>query len=431
MSLTALDPTGEPIEPATDTVAPADDVPPIDMDRPVRLYPLVYLEEDDQVTVGRPDIDSYAILPPDGAALVRQLEAGRTGREAGEWFAQTYGEPVDVAELIAALHELDLVRPDDGTDTGTDRIGTDAPVRWQRLGVALFSPVAAAVYVLIVAAWVAVMARHPALVPGYRHLFFTRYFSVVEVVLFLGQFPLMLVHEAAHALAGRRLGLRSGLRIGHRLYFLVLETSLDGLVSVPRRKRYLPMLAGMGADILTTALLALFAAALRAPDGSIPIAGRIALALGFTTLLRVAWQFYFYLQTDLYFMVSTALGCVQLHRTAGNLLRNRCARLLHRPGWAVDDARAHPNDVRAARWYSWLLLVGYAATLAMAVVAVIPTAYRFLTGVFSRFGGAGGTAGMVDTGVFIGLNLAQVVLVVIVARRARRGRGPAAQHVIE
>ena len=47
----------------------------LELDRPIALYPLVYLDEDDQVTVGRADIDSYAILPPDGAALVRQLES--------------------------------------------------------------------------------------------------------------------------------------------------------------------------------------------------------------------------------------------------------------------------------------------------------------------------------------------------------------------
>src|SRR5215813_14706271 len=73
---------------------------------------------------------------------------------------------------------------------------------------------------------------------------------------------LQLVHEGYHALAGRRLGLNSTLRIGHRFIYVVFETSLDGLVAVPRRQRYLPMLAGMLTDVVALAALILAAAAL-------------------------------------------------------------------------------------------------------------------------------------------------------------------------
>jgi hypothetical protein len=304
-------------------------------------------------------------------------------------------------------------------------------VRWQRLGQLAFSRPAAALYALVVAAAVAVVAIHPDLAPSYGQLFFTHSFSLIEVVLFLGQFPLMLVHEAAHALAGRRLGLRSRLRLGNRLYFLVLETTLDGLVSVPRSRRYLPMLAGMGADVLVVAVLTLVAAAFRGPDGALPFAVRVGLALGFTTLLRIVWQFYFYLQTDLYYLVCTVLGCVRLHRTARELLRNRVARLLRQPRWLVDEEAWHPADRRAARWYSWLLVLGYTATILVALFAILPTAYLFLSGVLGRFVHAASTAGLVDSTVFVALNTAQLVVIGWVALRARRRRAARTKHVID
>jgi len=87
------------------------------------------------------------------------------------------------------------------------------------------------------------MVRHPQLAPSYRNMFFTNYLVAVELVAFLGQVPLLLLHEAAHTLAGRRLGLPTRLAVGRRLYYVVFLTTMDSLVSVPRRSRYLPMLA--------------------------------------------------------------------------------------------------------------------------------------------------------------------------------------------
>ncbi|MEO3746741.1 hypothetical protein [Plantactinospora sp. B5E13] len=410
------------------------------LDRVVRLHPLVYLEEADAVTVGRPDVDSYAIFPPDGAELVRRLAAGTTPRQAAQWYADTYGEPVDVAELLDTLAELEFIRPagDDrpaggdgsaGPGGSSDPATAPGPVRWQRLGRALFSPVAFAGYALLVTAAIAVMAAEPDLAPHYDHIFFTDYYSVIELTLFLGQIPLMLVHEGAHALAGRRLGLRSRLSLSHRLGRLVLETSLDGLVVVPRRKRYLPMLAGIGADVLTVAALTLVAAVLREPDGSIPLAGRICLALAFGTVLRTVWQFYFFLRTDLYHLFTTVFGCVDLHTTAMRMLRNRVNRWLGRQDRRYDESLFHPVDRRIGRWYSWLVVVGYAVGLST-LVYMLPAVYRFASGVLGRFFTEPDLVGLADSVVFLGLNVGQLVLLVAVMVRERRNRAPQPRHVI-
>ncbi|MEE6261561.1 hypothetical protein [Plantactinospora sonchi] len=404
------------------------------LDRVVRLHPLVYLEEADAVTVGRPDVDSYAIFPPDGAELVRRLAAGTTPRQAAEWYADTYGEPVDVAELLETLAELDFIHPPgvDGPSSADNPSELDVPpdpVRWQRLGRALFSPVAFAGYALLVVTAVAAMVAQPDLAPHYDHIFFTDYYSVIELTLFLGQIPLMLVHEAAHALAGRRLGLRSRLSLSHRLGRLVLETSLDGLVVVPRRRRYLPMLAGIGADVLTVAGLTLVAAVLREPDGSVPLVGRICLALAFGTVLRTVWQFYFFLRTDLYHLFTTVFGCVDLHGTAMRMLRNRVDRWLGRRDRLYDESLFHPVDRRIGRWYSWLVVVGYTVGLAT-LVYMLPAVYRFASGVLGRFFTEPDLAGLADSVVFLGLNVGQLVLLVVVMVRERRSRVPSPRHVI-
>ena len=55
--------------------------------------------------------------------------------------------------------------------------------------------------------------------------------------------------------------------MSHRLYFVVFETVMDGLVIVPRSKRYLPMLSGMLADLLIVCALTLIAGLASTPGG--------------------------------------------------------------------------------------------------------------------------------------------------------------------
>ncbi|MEV6975297.1 hypothetical protein [Kitasatospora sp. NPDC093806] len=399
------------------------DAPGPDLDRPLPLRRLVYLEEAGEVTIGSPETDTYAVFPADGAELVRTLADGLTPREAAERYRAAYGESVDIADLIEVLAELDLLRPADAptAETPTAETAENAPVRWQRLGGLLFGRPALVGYALVTVLAAVEMVRVPALVPRTDNLFFTSSYTLVVLLLFFGQAPLLALHEAFHALAGRRLGLRSRLSVGHRLVYLVLETSLDGLVSVPRRQRYLPILAGMLADVLAIAALTLVADGTR---GSAATVARLCLAMAYATVLRLAWQGFFYLRTDLYVLLSTALGCVNLHAAAVDVLRNTTRRITGRP--PVDLEAHHPVDRRVARWYSWLMVVGYAFTLSMFAGVVVPTAYRLLHDVWSRMTGHGSTAARLDSIVLLLLSLGQTAAVVVLAVRERRAaRRPA------
>jgi len=394
-------------------------------DRPVLLHSLVFLDEGEEVTVGRADVDGYAVLPVEGAGLLRRLEAGLTPGEAADWYESTYGERVDIDGFLDDLDELGFLR-----DPG-EAAHSPAPVRWERLARMVFSHAGAGCLAAALIACVIVMLRSPSLVPGYHDLFFTRSMTVLELVTFLGQFPLILLHETAHALAGRRLGLRTRLSVDRRMYYVVFVTEMDGLVTVPRRKRYVPMLAGMLTDLLVLAVLVLAADVTRRPDGALSLAGSVALAFAYLTLLRLAWQFFFYLQTDLYYVIVTVLGCVDLQGTARRVLRDRLGWALRRPVPRDDLASAHPRDLAVARWYSWLLLVGWTASIAILIAGVIPAATHVLATVFDRFAGSGprSASDLADSIVFVLLNLAQlVVLAAFMLRDRSRRPGPRSRH---
>lgn len=396
-----------------------------DLDRPVPLHPLVFLEDGDEVTIGRADVDSYGIFPGEGAELVRRLVAGDTPRQAADWFERTYGEGVDIEDVVAGLDELDLVRKSGELVTRT------APVRFRRLGAALFSPLAWVVYAGLAAWALFVMVVNADLRPSYHNIFFSDYYMLIQVGLFAAAIPLLLLHESFHALAGRRLGITSRLRIGRRLYFIVLETSLDGLVAVPRRRRYLPIVAGLLADVIGIAVCTIAADLTRHPDGSLSGAGRFLLAVAFAALLRVIWQFFFYLRTDIYVLVTTVLGCVDLHGAARQIVRNRFRRLFGRS--ETDESLLHPIDRQVARWYSWLVVVGYTASLTTFVLAGAPVAYRFATGVIDRITSDGvPTPLLLDSIVFGGVAIVQCAVLgwLMVRERVQTRRDRRLQHVI-
>lgn len=394
----------------------------------LRFHPLTFLDEGEDVVVGRADVDAYAVLPGDGAALLRVLYDGAAVQDAASWYAREFGETVDAGDFVASLRELGFVDDepaavgsDPGATTGGTHVG-DAVVRWQRLGAAVFSPAAFVAYVCVVLAGIAVVLADPYLAPRRSHVFFTDSFVVIELSLFVLQLPLVLLHESAHVLAGRRLGLRTRLRLSRRLYFVVFETVMNGLVAVPRGKRYLPMLAGMLTDLGVAAAFTVAAWGLRGPVADVEWAAGLCLALAFTTLLRIAWQLYFFLRTDIYYLVTTVLGCVDLHATARQYLLNVVHRALGRHDKVVPDDAWHPRDRRAVRWYAPLVVVGYALAAALLVLVMLPIAWRFLSEAVGRafLGDATSTAQLWDSALLLGLNGAQLGVAAVIALRERR-----------
>jgi hypothetical protein len=373
-----------------------------------------------EVVVGRVDVDAYGVFPADGAELLRRLAAGDDQDEVARWYERGHGESVDLDDLWDTLDGLGFLAP-----------GADPPApgrgRLERLGAALFSPPAwlafAALGAFAVACWIA----HPALRPHHDRLFFSPYLLVIELTGVLGQVPLLMLHECFHLLAARRLGVRARIRVSRRLYFVAFETVMDGLVLVPRRRRYLPLLAGMLADLLVVSALTVLARLTLGPDGHPSAAGAVALALAFATLLRFGMQFLLFLRTDLYHLVSTVCGCLDLHGTASAMVRNALWRRLGRPGRMTDPGGWHPNDVRVARWYIPCFLGGYTWAFTLLALVGIPVMWRFLTtAARALLSGDPASAHFWDAAGLLLLTTAEPMLAGLLALRERRSARRAA-----
>ncbi|WP_431676277.1 hypothetical protein [Kitasatospora sp. KL5] len=381
----------------------------------ISLYELSFVPEGDEVLVGRLDTGSYAVFPADGAELLQRLTEGMPLDRAAEWYEETFEEPVDVEDFLDTIRELGFVR-----ETGAEQAAPAAPVRFRRLARAAFSPVAWLCYLAVVALWLLALAGHGDLRPHPSQIFFVKSLLVVQLVITFGQVPLLLAHEGFHILAGRRLGLPTKLRLSNRLTYIVAETETNGLLSVERRKRYLPFLAGMLCDVVVLAVLGLIAEAGRHADGTLSTTGRVCLALGFTVVMRFCWQFQLYLRTDLYYVFATALHCYDLHDAAKAVLRNRIWRLLGRPERQVDENQWTEQDRRVGAFYGPFIVLGFCVLVAITVFASIPVTLEYLRIAARALGSGRIDAHFWDSLLSLVLNAAQVAALIVLARRKRR-----------
>ena len=337
----------------------------------LRLRPLTFLPEGDGVVVGCAQVDSYAVLPPDGAALLERLTQVPP-QEAARWYEATYGEPVDLDDFVDTLAELDFL-DDDSLD-----VAEPERLRFQRLGQLFFSPLSGLFAGLLVWVAVACVVRDPGLVPHTDHVFFSDYLLVIELTVAFGQIPLILIHEvlprARRPQARRR-------RPDRHQPPDVLRRLRDGDGRPGRRPpgEALPAHARRHAGRLPDRLRPDGRRRLASTPGGPPslVAG-VCLALAFSTLIRFALEFLLFLRTDVYYLICTLTGTVDLHTTSTEIVANRWWRLVGRKDRLRDPARWHPNDVRVARWYTPLHVLGYAFAILLLLVVLLPISWRFL-----------------------------------------------------
>jgi hypothetical protein len=275
--------------------------------------------------------------------------------------------------------------------------------------------------------WLIAASRSSAMLPRGSQLYFTGSLVVVQATVIAAAAPLLFMHEGFHVLAGRRTGLPTRMGVSNRLIYIVFETQLNGLQSLPRRARYLPFLAGLICDGLAFCSLGLVAQLTRTGGGSYTLAGRVCLALAFTVAVRMAWQFQLYLRTDLYYVFATALNCHDLHDASTALLRNRVWRALGRPRRVADEHQWTGHDRRVAALYGPFIVLGIFVTMLVTVFGSFPVARQYFATITRDLASGPLSAPFWDGLVSLSLNVAQIVALIVLSRRKRAAaRRPAA-----
>ncbi|MEO3891915.1 hypothetical protein [Nonomuraea sp. B5E05] len=331
----------------------------------VRLRPLSLLEEGEEVLVGDPETGTFVSIPAVGGVVIAALRDGASFDEAAARAEAFAGEPVDVPAFVETLRELGFV-----AGQGESVPVATAPVqgrRWLRgprpaLVRPLFGRTAwilyAAAALFCLAALIAVPPLRPD--PG-RDAFALPDVGLSALLFYPLWLALVVVHEIWHWLAARSLNIPARFGLDRRLMFVVYETDLSLLWSVPRRQRYGPLLAGLAADSVMLAVVLGWRMAAEHP---------VLAAVAYTLIFQMAFQCMVFLRTDLYAVLITWLGCKDLWRVKTLLLRQAFGRL--REEEASELRTADPRDLRAGRWFRWVCVGGWLVVAAWLGFFVLP-----------------------------------------------------------
>lgn len=149
------------------------------------------------------------------------------------------------------------------------------------------------------------LAYPQVVLPQKNDFFFSRVLSLnIFSSLLLGAI-LALGHEFAHALTGLAMGLkRVGFSLGHRWYYLTLETKLNDIYMIKEKKRYPIYLAGVVFDIIVLAFLALVKVSQHLALVSLSVSHlRFLNHLFLIQWLGLVWEAMFFLKSDLYYLL--------------------------------------------------------------------------------------------------------------------------------
>lgn len=364
------------------------------------VEPFVRQDEGDEVVIGLPDRGTFLALPRDAVDLLDALAAGRSAAEVKADYRREHGVEPDLDGLLDELARRGFVRrqPSDASAAAPSGAPGDALASapaavpalrsahfaWlpRPLARALWSrPVVALCGLAIVAASL-LMLLDPHLRPSARTAFFEE-----RTIAFLGLLMLIglvstFFHEMAHLLAAHARGVSCRFGIGNRMWFVVWETDMTGIWALPRRERYLPILAGVFADLTGGALLVLVhAAAARGVVELSPTTLQMVRAVVFIYAMRIAWQLYMFLRTDFYYAFANLFGCRNLMADARADLAFRARRLIARATGAPPALPAG-REGRAVRLYSWLWLAGRALAFSILVFVQLPLFFLYI----HRFG---------------------------------------------
>jgi putative peptide zinc metalloprotease protein len=347
--------------------------------------------QDDGFLVGDVARGEFVVVPPAGITVIEQLRQGRTVGEAGAVVKEQSGEEVDASGFVASLVELGFVASVDGVRVANNGplLGDGGKTGAVAAGLArpLFSRPAWAAYALLFLACLAVLTAVPGLRPEASQLFFLPNPALSLAVLTALWMPLAAGHELAHWLGARVEGLPARITVSRRYFLLVMQTDLSALWALPRRRRFGPLLAGIAFDTVVTAgLLAVRAASLAGwwhPPG---LALRLVAALIVEQVICISLEFVVFLRSDLYAVMVTGLGCLNLSRVSRLQTKRRFRSLTGAEEREL--AAASASDRRAARWYSWVQVGGAALCAFYFAVYFIPASVLSIRWVVAGLRGA-------------------------------------------
>ena len=368
----------------------------------VAVRPFVHRPDGEATIIGDVDRKVYLAIPTEGLDILNDLAGGKTVGEAARAYETKHAESVDIDDFLKILAAEGFVRSTNDATTAEVAAVEDAhghqhaqvksfsfdwiSPKWARRltgkTVFLFGS-------LVILAGFAMIFADPGLVPGPKALLFEKgNFALLMVVTFIVAMIGVSLHEIAHAMAARSVGVSATLGISNLMYVLVAQTDISGIWMVSKGRRVKAYLAGFFTDLFFGSLLVAFLYASR--NGIIPASASAQLwasAVLLTFAVRLLFQFFFYLRTDIYFVLAAVLNCKNLMADTERLLNNNLKRLTLRRKRVISQAGIPRKERRRVRVYAVFYVFGRTFSLWALIFTILPLLWAYAYQFVLLFGG--------------------------------------------
>ena len=379
------------------------------------VVPLSIQKEGDFYLVGNSDLGDFYHFPPEAVKILGLLKAGETAGAIRSRLAADNEEPLDVEEFVEHLTSIGFIHPEHQKDHLAQRhILAKAQDRRRtfnvdpRIAQALFSPTAWLCYGALVLYVMASAIRHPELRVDFSAFYIETNRTPLLILLLALSILQTMIHESGHMLAACRYGIKCKYGIGTRLWTIVAESDLTGILTLPRQQRYLPMLAGMLADIVSIAVVTILIQCLQhygASDFTIHVMRAFVLEI----VVGLPWQFNIFVKTDIYYVICNYIGHPDLDRDARIYLRD----LLHRMSFGRFGQASAATPVRQLpilRTFALIWLIGRIMSLLVLLGVFMPTMLQYILSAVSLFAGPPAAFwGACDTAVYVALTMSMLL----------------------
>jgi putative peptide zinc metalloprotease protein len=360
----------------------------------VFVYPFVRNHDGSDIIIGQPEKAIFLVLPSDAVEILDCLASGKTVGEAQDHYQSKFNIVPDMEDFLITLEREGFIQPiwsefskplsDVGFASASNRKSIVSPVTFhfsqfpQNLARLFFCQFALIVYGSVIVLALVCMVIDPSVIPGWKALLFQKDITITQFILLVIEFVAVFLHEMAHLIAARAVGVYSRIGIGNRMWMLVAETDMTGIWAVPRKQRYLPFLAGPLLDCVSFSMLIILFFVVKRFQILVPLTlFRIGQAVLFMYLLNLLWQCYLFVKTDLYYAIANFFNCKNLVSDTITFLRNQLAKVI--PSiQLVDQSYVPDKEMRFIRFYAFVWIIGHLLALYVLFFVTLPLIYSYL-----------------------------------------------------
>jgi putative peptide zinc metalloprotease protein len=343
------------------------------------VIPLSIQKDDNSYLVGNADSGDFYQFPE---VAVRVLDMLRLGDSAPAIRAQLLaeaGETFDVDGFVEQLTAIGFVHPVGHPPSPQPAALQDSRRIFNvdpRFARAVFAWPMLCGYLAIMAYALGCAVLDPRLRLNPNAFYADANRTPLLLLILALSFVQVCLHESGHMLAAARHGVRSRYGIGNRLWMVVAESDLSGILALPKGQRYFPMLAGLLVDLLCAALLTLtLGTLLRAGAGGFTI--QLVQAVILQIFIGVTWQFNIFVKTDVYFVLCNYFSHPDLDRDARRYLRGLLYRAT-RGRLGDPPAIAQPRGLQGLRVFAAIWLFGRIGSLFILFGMFLPTMAQYV-----------------------------------------------------